>query len=289
MRGLLNANKPSGITSRDVVNHVQRLVRPAKVGHAGTLDPLATGVLVLCIGPATRLIEFVQQMPKWYRATFVLGQQSNTEDTEGNVVVLDNPHRPEIRDIEGVLPRFVGSIEQVPPKFSALNIGGRRAYELARRGVPFELSPRQVTIHALQLIRYDYPELTLEIGCGSGTYIRSLGRDIASMLGTAAVMSSLQRTAIGEFRAEYACELAQLTSENLSSWLLPMANAVSMLRQVQLNNTDLEKIKLGLSIDNVSGNVDEKIAALDSAGQLCAILVHRKDGWGPLRNFAQSL
>ncbi len=288
MRGLLNVNKPSGKTSRDVVNHIQQFVRPLKVGHAGTLDPLASGVLVVCVGTATRLIEFVQQMPKQYRATFILGQRSDTEDIEGQIVVLDTPHQPTYDEVTATLPLFTGSIQQVPPKFSALSVGGRRAYQLARRNIPFELSPRQVTIHTLHLANYRYPELTLDIGCGSGTYIRSLGRDIANEMGTAAVMSSLERTSIGDFRVQDACEMNQLTSTSLSSCLLPMTNAVTMLRQVHINQLELENIQRGQSIESVQGDAEEKIAAVDSSGQLCAILVRRKDGWGPLRNLIPS-
>ena len=132
--GLLNVNKPAGVTSRDVVNRVQRLVRPERVGHAGTLDPLATGVLVVCLGPATRLVEYLQRLRKRYRAAFLLGRTSDTEDIEGQVVELAAPPRPTPAQIAAVLPRFLGQIEQVPPAFSALKLAGRRAYELARAG-----------------------------------------------------------------------------------------------------------------------------------------------------------
>ncbi len=132
MFGLLNIDKPFDVTSRDVVNDVQRLVRPHKVGHAGTLDPLATGVLLVCVGQATRLIEFLQQQPKRYRATFLLGQRSDTEDTEGELVEDTSGMEPAQADVERVLPRFVGPIMQRPPAFSALKVKGRRAYALAR-------------------------------------------------------------------------------------------------------------------------------------------------------------
>src|SRR5437868_5550844 len=134
MFALLNVNKPAGITSRDVVNRLQRLVRPAKVGHAGTLDPLATGVLVVCLGQATRLIEYVQQMPKTYHGTFLLGRESDTEDIEGDVKELPNAPRPSRAEIDAALPQFVGRIEQRPPAYSALKVGGERAYDKARRG-----------------------------------------------------------------------------------------------------------------------------------------------------------
>jgi tRNA pseudouridine55 synthase len=206
MIGLLNINKPTGKTSRDVVNHVQRLVRPAKVGHAGTLDPLATGVLVVCVGPATRLIQYVQQMPKRYRATFLLGCRSDSDDTELEVTPVDAPAATRSA-IETALPNFVGTIQQRPPAFSAIKVKGKRAYDLARNGEQIQLEARPITIHGIDIVSYDYPELVLDIRCGSGTYIRSIGRDLAEQLGTAAVMSALERTEIGRFRATDAATL----------------------------------------------------------------------------------
>ena len=199
MFGILNLNKPVGCTSRDAVNRVQRLIRPVKVGHAGTLDPLAQGVLVLCLGPATRLIERVQQMPKHYRGTFRLGCHSPTDDTEGEVVPLSGATPPPRAAITAALGQFVGRIHQRPPAYSALKIGGQRAYHLARKGQAVTLPLRPVTIHALSINRFEYPELVLDIECGSGTYIRSLGRDLAKVVGTAAVMTGLTRTAIGPY------------------------------------------------------------------------------------------
>ncbi len=134
MFGVLAVNKPAGLTSRDCVNRVQRLIKPCKVGHAGTLDPLATGVLVLCIGRATRLVEFVQQQEKLYRGTFLLGRSSPTEDTEGEITQLENPPVPTREEIDAVIPEFTGSIQQVPPIFSALKVKGERSYRLAREG-----------------------------------------------------------------------------------------------------------------------------------------------------------
>src|SRR4051794_35109294 len=157
MFGLLNIDKPAGLTSRDVVNVVQRLVRPHKVGHAGTLDPLATGVLVVAIGPATRLVEYIQRMAKSYRAVFLLGRTSDTEDIEGKVAELPQAPVPNIEQIESATPRFVGMIDQRPPVYSALKVGGRRAYELARRGETIELAPRRVEVHSIDIVRYAYP------------------------------------------------------------------------------------------------------------------------------------
>ena len=202
MFGIFNINKPAGWTSRDVVNRVQRLVRPAKAGHAGTLDPLATGVLVVCVGPATKLISYVQQQLKEYEATFILGQSSPSDDVETEICELEQPPIPTREAIEAKLPDFVGTIQQRPPLYSAIKVEGQRAYKLARGGSDMELPARPVEIYELSVTAYEYPELCLKIRCGSGTYVRSIGRDLADSLGTAAVMSALTRTAIGKFQVQ---------------------------------------------------------------------------------------
>ena len=172
MHGLLNLHKPAGVTSRAVVNQIQRLVRPAKIGHTGTLDPLATGVLVVCVGAATRLTEYVQQMRKTYEATFLLGRRSDTDDVDGDVAEISDALQPSQAEIEGALPPFVGAISQRPPDFSAVKIQGQRAYALARLGEPLAIAERTVHVHVLRLVHYVYPQLQLEIECGSGTNVR---------------------------------------------------------------------------------------------------------------------
>ncbi len=248
MHGFLNLNKPAGTTSRQVVNRVQRLAGTRRVGHAGTLDPLATGVLVVGVGAATRLIEYVQRMPKSYRATFLLGRQSETEDLEGDVTFLENPPTPARDEVAAAAAKFVGCTRQRPPAYSALKIQGRRAYDLARRGRPVELSPREVTIHRLTVVRYEYPELVLEVECGGGTYIRSLGRDLAESLGTAAVMSALERTAVGRFAIQQAADPRELTAESCLALLQPLARAVDMLPAVVLSAEEVVRIGHGLKI-----------------------------------------
>lgn len=284
--GLLNLDKPAAATSRQAVDLVQRLVRPLKAGHAGTLDPLATGVLVVCVGAATRLIECVQQMPKRYTGTFLLGRHSPTEDIEGEVTELEHPAIPTHEEIVVAGRSLVGQIEQRPPAFSALKVGGRRAYDLARKGERVDLASRPITVYALQVARYDYPELVLEIECSGGTYVRSLGRDLAQRVGTAAVMSALVRTAIGRFRVEDAVDPRQLTRENWAQHLQPMSRAVDALPQVVVTNDEIVRIRNGLSIARESApSEDQQIAALDAAGRLVAILRPRGPGLlGPLRN-----
>src|SRR4051794_215843 len=237
--GVLNVNKPKGVTSRDAVDRVERLVRPAKAGHAGTLDPLATGVLVICVGQATRLIRFVQRMPKRYLTTFLLGHTSETDDIERNVVAIPNANVPTREAIDSLLPQFVGDIQQRPPAHSAIKIAGRRAYKLARKGAAFELAARTVTIHRIDVLRYEYPELELDIECGSGTYIRALARDLGAALGTAAVMSALERTAIGPFQIKQSIVLDRLTPETLMQNLQPAIAAVCDLPQLTLSDVEV--------------------------------------------------
>jgi tRNA pseudouridine55 synthase len=288
--GLLNINKPPGLTSRDVVNRVERLTRPDKAGHAGTLDPLATGVLIVCVGQATRLIEYLQRMPKRYRATFLLGRSSPSDDVETQVSPLDDAPRPSREQIAAALPRFVGPIMQRPPAYSAVHVAGQRAYALARQGKSVDLPPREVTIHDVRIERYEYPELVLEIECGSGTYVRSLGRDLAESLGSAAVMSALVRTAIGDFHVDAAIELDALTTDNLLAALSPARRAVTMLTTIELAADEVERIVRGQTIRRPVASADGQWAALAPGGELLAILRRREDGsLGPARVFPSAL
>ena len=287
--GLLNLNKPSGMTSRQVVDCVQRLARPAKVGHAGTLDPLASGVLVVCVGAATRLTEYLQQMPKDYSGTFLLGRHSPTDDVDGEVTELGSSPVPSIEEITSAAKALTGRIEQRPPAFSAVKIAGRRAYALARQGKPVEPKPRTVTVHRLDVETYNYPELGLRIKCGSGTYVRSIGRDLAASLGTAAVMSRLARTAIGSFRIEEAIRPEELSPRNWTDHLLPMLRAVESLPRVELSPAEIAGIRAGRAIprDVTVSAEGSDFAAVDEAGRLVAILTRRGPGLlGPKRNLS---
>jgi tRNA pseudouridine55 synthase len=281
MFGLLNLDKTAGVTSRDVVNRVQRLVNPHKVGHAGTLDPLATGVLVVAVGAATRLIEYVQRMPKTYRATFLLGRTSNTEDVEGTVTIEIDPVIPTRAHLAGALPKFTGTIEQRPPAFSALKVAGQRAHDLARRGSAVELAPRPIEVHSIEMVRYEYPELELLIRCGSGTYVRSLGRDLAASLGTSAVMSALRRLAIGPFDVNNAAGCELLARDEIERRLLPPDLALSQMPRLSLGEEELARVARGQAIANSDGIGGEEVAALGPDGQLAAILIPA--GAGALR------
>jgi tRNA pseudouridine55 synthase len=286
MIGILNLNKPRGITSRGALDLVKRLVRPAKCGHAGTLDPLASGVLVVCVGKATRLIDFVQQMPKQYRATFLLGRTSPTEDLEGEVTEIEDAPVPTRSAIDEACARFVGTIDQRPPVFSALKIKGRPAYALARKGRTVELAARPVTVHRLAVVTYEYPELILDIECSAGTYIRSLGRDIAESLGTGAVMSALVRTAVGPFGIGAGVSPRELTRDNLSGHILPATAAVESLARMTPTVEQVTELEYGRSIAAMPDNTGSLIVALDPVGEMIALLEVDADGrWWPKVNF----
>jgi tRNA pseudouridine55 synthase len=273
MIGLLNIHKPAGDTSRDVVNLVQRLVRPDKAGHAGTLDPLATGVLVVCIGGATRLVPFIQEQHKVYRATFLLGRTSDTDDVEGHVTVLERAPAVTREQVLATLPRFVGRIEQTPPQFSAVKVQGERAYNLARAGRKAEIQPRLVDIYRLELLAFEPPELLIEIECGSGTYVRSIGRDLGALLGSGAVMSALVRTRIGPFRIEDSVPLDALTRESLAVQLLPAAWAVADKPRCDVDAARLADLRRGRSVlmpDAPSVEGEGPLAVFGPDGQLAA-------------------
>ncbi|MCA9196376.1 MAG: tRNA pseudouridine(55) synthase TruB [Planctomycetales bacterium] len=285
--GFLNVNKPAGVTSRDIVNQVQRLFggRRTKVGHAGTLDPLATGVLVVAVGQATRLVEYVQQMRKTYVAKFLLGRHSDTEDIEGTVVEQSDATVPSEAELRYSLPPFVGQILQRPPVYSALKVNGQRAYALARKGESVQLDARPIQIYSLELERFQYPEMQLRIECGSGTYVRSLGRDIAESLRTSAIMSELVRTQIGAFHQSNSLDPLLFSPGYLQSHLQPLVMATNELTQIPLDSHQQHEIQFGRSI-SVQTHVQDEFAALDANGHLLAIMDRSQSGhWRPKKNF----
>jgi tRNA pseudouridine55 synthase len=279
--GLLVLDKPPGMTSRQAVNVVERLAKPARTGHAGTLDPLATGVLAVAVGAATRLIGYVQQMPKRYTGTFLLGRSSETEDLEGEVVELADARVPSEEQVRAAAAGFVGRIMQRPSAYSAIKIAGRRSYELARRGRPTELAARPIDIYGIDVISYRYPELVLDVACGSGTYIRALGRDLAESLGTAAVMSALRRTAIGNYRIESAIDPRELGEETWRERLLPEITAVERLPRIELSPSEVRRIQTGLRIvrsDLAAIAAGTEVVAVNSTGTLVGILTPDSEG-----------
>jgi tRNA pseudouridine55 synthase len=248
--GILNVFKPTGWSSRDIVNRVERIVKPAKAGHAGTLDPLAEGVLVVGVGAATRLIAAIQEYPKEYLGTFQLGCRSDTDDNTGQVVVVEVAQPPSRAAVEALVPQFLGEIWQVPPQFSAVHVDGQRAYAMARKGETVQIAARQVQVSCLEIVAYDWPKLELRIECGSGTYIRSIGRDLGDQLGCGALMTALVRTRIGPFHAAHAVAVADLTKENLAEHLQPAARAVEHWTQYACTDPELWDLSHGRMIES---------------------------------------
>jgi tRNA pseudouridine55 synthase len=271
MNGLLVIDKPGGMTSRDVVNRVQKwFPRKTKIGHTGTLDPLATGVLVVCIGAATRLADYVQAMSKSYISRFRLGATSTTDDVDGEVAVHTASTFPTHAEIEESLASFVGTIEQVPPAFSALKVSGQRAHELARKGSDVPLAARPVRIDAIRLIAYEWPYLDVEVDCGKGTYIRSIARDFGAKLGCGGMVQTLRRTRIGTFKAEQGIGL-DVEPEIIK--LLPLTAAIRDLPQLTIDSETERRFRCGQSIQNLAGISDMKkeIALTNHSGELVGI------------------
>ena len=271
LSGLLNLDKPIGVTSRDVVDRVSRPLRKVKVGHAGTLDPLASGVLVLCVGSATRLIEYVQQMPKTYVATIRLGATSDTLDADGQVVEMIAPPIPSEQEVRSALLTQVGTIQQLPPQFSALKVGGKRAYDLARAGETVELKARAIEVYQIELLEYQWPNLKLQIDCGSGTYIRSIARDIGEILGCGGLIAVLTRTRIGPFLQADGIDPETLTLETIPGLLRPAIEAVAALPRVILSVEERERITRGQTIEARDSMTLGEVALIGPTQELVAI------------------
>ena len=254
--GLLVLNKPGGMTSRDVVDLVSRPLRRVKVGHAGTLDPLASGVLVVAVGRATRLIEQVQRMPKSYRAVVRLGARSDTLDADGRIEpdagLAADPDRtpPSVDAVRAALAAQVGLIDQIPPQFSALKVAGKRAYDLARAGESAPLAARPVRIDRVELLRYEWPQLEIHVDCGSGTYIRSIARDVGEALGVGGLIDVLVRTRIGPFRLEDAVDPSGQPIDALLTHLRPTADALGDLPRLVLDAAQVARTRGGLPLDS---------------------------------------
>lgn len=229
LAGVLVVDKPEGISSAKAVAVVRRRAGGAKTGHAGTLDPLASGVLVLGLGAATKVLGRFVAAEKRYRTVIDLGAFTTTDDREGPRTEVEVARPPGEAAIREVLSRFVGEIDQLPPSASAIKIGGRRAYKLMREGKEVELRRRPVTVHAIELVQYEWPYLELDIRCGQGTYIRSMARDIGTVLGTGGHCRSLRRTAVGPFTDETARGLDDLPQRLEEGDLMRVEDALEML------------------------------------------------------------
>ena len=250
--GWLNVDKPVGPSSSAVVGRVRRALGAAKVGHGGTLDPLASGVLPIALGEATKVIGFVVDAEKRYRFTVRWGAARSTDDAEGEVIE-ESAARPSDAAITAALPAFTGTIEQVPPRFSALKLDGKRAYALARAGEPVELAPRRVEIRELILVeRPDADHAVLEVACGKGTYVRSLARDLARTVGTVGHVAALRRLAVGGFRVEAAITLDFLVDRGHSAAaferLLPILTPLADIPAVAVTGAEAELIRNGQAV-----------------------------------------
>jgi tRNA pseudouridine55 synthase len=279
--GWVVLDKPLGLGSTQAVGRVRRLFGAAKAGHGGTLDPLATGVLPIALGEATKTVPFVMDGRKEYRFTLRFGEARTTEDAEGEVTSTSLA-RPSDAAIRAALGRFVGELEQVPPVFSALKVDGQRAYDLARAGEAVALKPRRISIERLELLnRADADRADFAVACGKGTYIRSLGRDLALALGTVGHLAALRRTAAGPFREDAAISLSKLETLGHNSRLLgalvPVATALDDIPALALTETQADRLRQGQSV-LLTGNAPP-IGALVRAEQGSKLIaLVRSDG-----------
>jgi tRNA pseudouridine55 synthase len=274
IHGWLAVDKPAGLTSTRVVGAVKRLLGAAKAGHAGTLDPMATGVLPIALGEATKTVQYVMDGLKSYRFTVRWGEARTTDDCDGDVVA-SSPVRPEAAAIDAVLPRFIGEIEQVPPRFSAVKIDGRRAYELARAEAPVELQPRRVWIERLEPVEWpDRDHTVFEVDCGKGAYMRALARDLAVTLGTFGHLAALRRTAVGPFHEASAITLDKLEALVHSAGhhvpLLPVEAALDDIPALVLTGIEANRLRSGQPVSLLRRSDLARTAGLCDGMAVCA-------------------
>ncbi len=267
MLGVLLIDKPLGITSHDVVNTVRKRFGTRRVGHAGTLDPLATGLLVVAVGPATRFLQYLPLEPKEYRCCVKFGVSTNTQDAEGEEVERrDVPADLEKRLID-VLPEFVGEIDQIPPMYSAVKVKGRALYDYARSGVELEREPRTIYIHEIELIRVDGDIAEMRVVCSGGTYVRTLAHDVGARLGCGAYLFSLVRTRVGRYDLSQAAQLDSAAPDDL----LSLAEALPPLPLIQLNSRQVEHVRNGQAITVVPLPAERLVGLMDPEGHVISV------------------
>lgn len=290
--GVIVVAKQPGPTSHDIVGLVRRLSGARRVGHGGTLDPFAAGVLPIFLGQATRLVEYHLGDEKEYRALIAFGARSTTDDIDGELTPTAPMPAPTREQVDSALAGFRGQIEQVPPDFSAVRVAGRHAYELARHGRKPELRPRSVTISRLELVAWDdtaadRPTATVELRCAAGTYVRALARDLGEALGSGGYLAALTRTASGLFRIEAAHDIEAvrkaLTGGRLADVLLPPETGLEHLPRVAVDSEGLRALSKGQSIrsDEAAGDAapsDAPVLLVDGKGSVAAV-ARRRDGW----------
>lgn len=283
--GVLNVDKPLGWTSHDVVNRVRRALGVKRVGHAGTLDPLATGVLLVCVGPAARMSEFLMASTKTYVADVHLGRETTTDDTEGAITGEADVSGVSPVTIQAALPAFLGDIQQIPPAYSAIKQDGKKLYELARKGQAVEAAPRHVRIEAIRLLDWMPPIARIEVVCGAGTYIRSLARDLGRSLGVGGSLAGLRRTVSGRFRAEDGLTEAALHDPAaLRTALIPLRLALAGWPELPLDEGTLADVRMGRVL-TTSLRPEPGTLALGIApdGEVAALLRATPAGWQPDR------
>ncbi|MBN1315343.1 MAG: tRNA pseudouridine(55) synthase TruB [Anaerolineales bacterium] len=257
--GIISLNKPKGITSHDVVNIVRRVSGIRKVGHAGALDPMATGVLLVCIGRATRLAEYLTVSDKGYLATVQLGVETDTYDADGQIVKTSTV-RLERSDVEAALDNFRGLIEQVPPMYSAIKQGGKPLYKLARQGITVERESRQANISHLEMTDWAPPKFMFKVTCSAGTYVRSLVHDLGCQLKCGAHLTELVRIFSGQFRIEEAIHIKDLTASNWQSYLKQMDAAVSGFALINFDDDLSSRLIHGQAVPRLPEHPDVEMA-----------------------------
>ncbi len=287
MFGFFNIDKPAGMTSHDVVAKIRRGLKLKKVGHAGTLDPMATGVLIVCVGGATRLSEYVMHGTKCYRARVHLGITTDSYDAEGEILQERDASVVQREDVEHALQGFLGDIQQIPPMYSAIKQGGRKLYDLARAGQTVEREARSVHIDSLQIGDWSPPEFTLDVTCSAGTYIRSLAYDVGEALGVGAHLSGLIRTGSGAFRLDHAIALDTLLSSR--DWqqhlVLPQA-ALSDWPVIHFNDEQADDIRHGRAVHSADAVHEKLVLAYASDETLIAIVQGGSGTWKPIKVFS---
>ena len=218
MEGIVLINKPDGLTSHDVVARVRKKLKTRQVGHAGTLDPLATGLLVILVGKATKLFNRFVAFDKAYRATLILGTSTTSADTQGDILAQRPYSHITAQEVETAFRSFTGELEQIPPMVSAVKMGGRKLYQLARKGIEIERVPRPIRIDCLKMESFHPPKVAFYLECSKGTYVRQLAQDIGDMLGCGACISQIQRTRVGHFHVDDAVTIEELNESHIRNW-----------------------------------------------------------------------
>jgi tRNA pseudouridine55 synthase len=292
LSGILNINKAAGLSSHDVVARLRRIIAQRRVGHAGTLDPLAAGVLLLCVGQATRVAEYLMSSEKTYEARIRLGIETDTYDAEGQIVREVANLSATRKQVQHELGAMVGTIEQTPPMYSAIKKEGAPLYRLARRGQTVPRQPRSVQIHELQLLDWAPPDLAIRLRCSKGTYVRSLAHDLGQRLGCGAHVLDLTRTASGQFLIDDAITIEAFeqlaASGRAASVLQPLDAALQSFPAATVDQDTARAIALGQSVHLTNGTDAAMLRAYDQCGQLLALLRQRGNGfWQPHKVFIQ--